>query len=145
MLAWYIYNLMSAPKEDTSRIASTSGYVGGISRSDLQSEVDDSRFTTSMNVIWNFANGAVESQDAYVGNLEVNSRDVYIEVVLASDTSDVIYSSPIIPRGQALSQFKLDRVLPVGSYDAICTYHLIDENEETVSELSVQVTINVLS
>ena len=49
--------------------------------------------------------------------------------------NEVVYSSPVIPIGSQLTDFKLDKPLSPGKYRAICQYVLIDD-EENQAEIS---------
>ncbi len=100
-------------------------------------------FTVNMSNIWNYESGDATSEDAYVGNLEENSNDVYFDVVLANDEQKIIYSSPVIPRGGELKDIKLDEPLQKGQYECVLIYHLIDDEQNTVGTLRVGIEIVV--
>jgi hypothetical protein len=93
--------------------------------------------------VWHFATGDAVSEDAYVGNRTENTNDVYFDLFLASDESNPILESPVIPRGGAFENFALDAKLDAGTYDCVMVYHLVDENQDTVSTLRVEVTVIV--
>lgn len=95
-----------------------------------------------MNSTWNFASGDVPSENAYVENAETNTNAVYFDVV-RTDTEETIYESPILPVGSHIEAITLDSNLPAGTYDCILTYHLIDEDEETVSTVKMTLTVNI--
>jgi hypothetical protein len=78
-----------------------------------------------------------------VENVEKNTNDVYFDILLAEDESHVIYQSPVIPRGGHIEKIALDEDLEPGTYDCICVYHLIDEDQNTISTLRVTLTIIV--
>ena len=105
-------------------------------------------YTVTMNNEWTFSDGLAISEDAYVENVEDNGTDVYFDVFLSdADTENednAIYKSPVIPRGGYLENISLDKDLDPGTYDCICVYHLIDEDQNTLSTLRVSVTISVL-
>ena len=48
---------------------------------------------------------------------------------------------PIIPVGSYLENIALDTALPAGTYDCILTYHLLDEENVSISTLKLTVTI----
>lgn len=100
-------------------------------------------YSVSMNTTWNFATGDSISEDAYVENLEENTNDVYFDVFLADNEEEAIYESPILPRGSELNGIALDKVLAAGTYDCIMVYHLVDENQNTISTLRIAFTINI--
>ena len=100
-------------------------------------------FEASMTNEWHFANGEAASEDAYVANVVNNTNDVYFDVVLAEDESKVIYESPVIPRGSNLEKIVLDTPLDAGTYDCVLIYHLVDDNQKTISTLRVSITVIV--
>lgn len=114
---------------------------------DLIAEVEsntDAAYTVSMNIDWNFEDGSSPSSNAYVENDVSNSRTVYFDLILA-DTSEVVYSSPYIPLGSKLTDFALDKDLDAGDYIAIVEYHLVDDDHNEVSTVSVTVTLHILN
>ena len=100
-------------------------------------------YEASMNTTWTFATGSDVSEDALVANVEGNTNDVYFDVVLAEDEEKVIYKSPVIPRGGELKNIALDTPLDAGTYPCVCIYHLIDENQKTLSTVRVGITVIV--
>lgn len=94
-----------------------------------------------MTTTWHFETGDAASRDAYVANVAENTNDIYFDVFLAEQEDEPIYQSPVIPRGSELDEVILDKSLDVGSHDCIMIYHLINENQETVSTLRVAFTI----
>lgn len=106
---------------------------------EAEAGVPSGYYTVTMNPTWHFANG--ESSDAVVVNVEENTNDVYFDVVLVDDEEKVIYSSPIIPRGGRLEAIELDETLDAGTYDCIVIYHLVDEEQNTLSTLRVSLQI----
>ena len=99
-------------------------------------------YETIMNSTWNFANGESPSSNAYVENAEANTNSVYFDVTLA-ETEETIYESPILPVGSHLENITLDSNLSKGTYDCIVTYHLLDEENISISTLKVTLTIIV--
>ena len=117
-----------------------------------QEFVEPGYYTVSMDTDWHFSKGDAISDDAWVDNLVENTNDVYFDVVLVDDEENVflaeneeeaIYQSPVIPRGSYLEQIALDKPLEKGIYDCVIVYHLVDEEQETVSTLRVAFTITV--
>jgi hypothetical protein len=105
--------------------------------------VEPGYYEASMTNTWHFADSKSVSSDAYVANVEGNTNDVYFDVFLASNENDPIIQSPIIPRGAEYDQISLGKELDAGTYDCVLIYHLIGENNETVSTLRVGITIIV--
>lgn len=99
-------------------------------------------YETRMNANWTFPNGKSKSTNAYVENADTNTNDVYFDVI-RSDNNETIYSSPIIPIGKHIEKFKLDKNLSAGTYNCVCRYHLVDDDQNTVSTLNVSVTVTV--
>lgn len=105
--------------------------------------VEPGYYVCNMDTDWTFEKGDSVSKDARVDNVSDNTNDVYFDVFLASDESTPIYCSPVIPRGAFLEHIALDTPLDAGTYDCIVVYHLIDDNQETISTLRVAITITV--
>lgn len=110
---------------------------------EAQEFVEPGYYTVSMDTDWHFSKGDAVSDDAWVDNLAENTNDVYFDVFLADNEEEAIYQSPVIPRGGYLEQIALDRALDQGTYDCVIVYHLIDEEQETISTLRVAFTITV--
>jgi len=105
--------------------------------------VEPGYYNAQMTMEWHFATGDAESDNAVVVNDSSNTNDVYFDVFLAEDESTPILQSPVIPRGGELNNIKLDTPLGAGKYDCVMIYHLVDENQDTVSTLRVGFTIVV--
>lgn len=105
--------------------------------------VPEGYYTVTMNPTWHFASGREASYDSVIENVESNTHDVYFDVVLEEDEGKVLYSSPIIPRGGRLEAVELDEALDAGTYDCVVIYHLVDEEQNTISLLRVALQIVV--
>lgn len=123
-----------------------------VTQDNIEEVVDDMKeekpvkpgyYTVTMNNIWHFKAGDAVSEDARVENVEGNTNDVYFDLLLASDESKVLYKSPVIPRGGKLENIALDTPLEDGEHECIVEYHLIDDDQNTVSTLRVKVTVVV--
>lgn len=108
-----------------------------------QEFVEPGYYTVSMDTDWHFGKGDAVSDDAWVDNLIENTNDVYFDVFLVENEDEAIYQSPVIPRGSYLEQIALDKPLEKGVYDCVIVYHLVDEEQETISTLRVAFTITV--
>lgn len=104
----------------------------------------DEAYTVAMSVDWDFEDGASTSRNAYVQNHVSNSRTVYFDLVMA-DTLELVYSSPYIPVGSTLRDFALDKDLEAGDYLAIVEYHLVDDDHNELSTVSVTVNLHILN
>lgn len=100
-------------------------------------------YTVWMNYEWHFATGDAVSEDAYVENMATNTNPVYIDLFLAEDEENAIYKSPVIPLGSSLQNISLDTPLEAGTYDCVAVYHLVDDDQNTLSTLRVTVTVIV--
>lgn len=105
--------------------------------------IEPGYYNAQMTNVWHFRSGDAESEDAYVANAEGNTNDVYFDVVMADNEEEVILASPVIPRGAELENIKLDKDLDPGTYDCVMIYHLVDEEQNTVSTLRVGLTVIV--
>ena len=98
-------------------------------------------YSTQMSTTWHFATGDAVSEDAYVKNDAGNTNDVFFDVFLESNEDEPILQSPVIPRGSELNEISLEKKLDAGTYDCVMVYHLIDDEQNTVSTLRVAFTI----
>lgn len=105
--------------------------------------VEPGYYTVNMATEWHFATGDAVSDNARVDNMAGNTNPVYFDVFLAEDESKPVYSSPVIPVGSFLENIALDSPLAAGEYDCVIVYHLVDENQKTISTLRVTMKIMV--
>lgn len=113
-------------------------------KEELNQPVEDAYYTTSMTIDWNFYDGKSVSTNAYVANITANKRTVYFDVNLA-DTGELVYSSPYIPVGERMEEIMLDKELAKGDYPAIITYHLVDDEHQEITTVSVAITLHILN
>lgn len=130
------YNLANRPAETQApkpeRAISEGLVVDGQVENKKASEAT---FTTDMNMIWTFPSGTRVSNNAIIGNSASNAYECYFEVYLDDAEQTLLYSSPVLPVGKRLDTLKLDQSLPDGTYEALCTFHLLDD-EDATKELS---------
>lgn len=112
----------------------------------MREEVAEGMFECQMSMTWTFADGKAESQNAYVANSINNTHPIYFDVYM-QDTEELLYSSPVLPVGTDLKNFKLDKELSAGNYQAIVMYSLLKDvdSQEEISNAGFVVTINVLN
>lgn len=134
--------LSGASEKDERKAIVTPDNVDEIITDFQDNKVEEGMYEVTMNNYWEFANGDSASSNAYVENSTANTNDVYFDVV-RSDTGENIYSSPIIPIGSHLEDITLDQSLEAGEYACVLTYHLLNENEESISTLNINLTIKV--
>lgn len=109
----------------------------------LTETVADGMFEVNMNTSWSFSDGKSASSDAYVANGLANRYPITFEILLNGEEN--IYTSTLIPVGKQIKDIILEKDLEPGSYDAVCMYHLWDEDGEENSSLGVNVRITVAS
>ncbi len=100
-------------------------------------------YTAEMNYEWHFPSGDTPSTNAYVRNHPTNETAVYFDVVLKEDESKVIYKSPVLPVGSELSDITLTENLGAGTYNCVCIYSLVDDDQNVLSTLRVTLTVVV--
>lgn len=100
------------------------------------------QYQVTMNSTWEFEDGQSESDNAYVANSKDNETAVYFDVV-RNDTQETIYQSPVIPVGQDISNIRLDQDLDAGEYECTLTYHLIDDEQNTLTTVNMWVLIQI--
>lgn len=99
-------------------------------------------YQVTMNSTWEFEDGKSESTNAYVANSEDNETPVYFDVV-RNDTKETIYQSPVIPLGEELDSIKLNQDLDAGDYECTLTYHLIDDEQNTLTTVNMWLMIQI--
>lgn len=112
-----------------------------INRMEESAAVTPGYYTVTMNTTWHFKSSSEASYDAVVENVENNTNDVYFDIVSEGDETQVLYKSPVIPRGEKLTNIALDEQLEAGTYPCVVIYHLVDENQNTLSTLRVTLSI----
>lgn len=100
-------------------------------------------YETKMNSQWTFPDGNSASSNAYVENSVNNRNTVYFTIVLREDQNTTIYTSPYLTVGSHLENIKLDTPLDAGVYDAILTYHLVDDDHKEISKVSLSLTLTI--
>lgn len=136
ILGIIIYKLLHKEPED--RRASE-----GLAVDPTADENYDPTFTTDMNMVWVFPSGKRTSTNAQIGNSGDNQYPAYFEVFLDDEDQTLLYSSPVLPVGKRLNKLKLDKTLSDGEHPAICTFHILkdEESEEEISKVSFGVTL----
>ena len=113
-----------------------------VNAADEADHTEPGYYEVTMNSTWYFEDGKATSDNAYVENSTSNNNSVYFDVV-RSDTNEVVYASPIMPVGSSLDSIKLDQELSKGTYDCVCTYHLLNDANEAISSLDLKLTLVV--
>lgn len=113
-------------------------------RASIDEPVQDGYYNTRMNVDWNFQDSKTPSSNAMVENSERNTRTVYFDLFL-DETNELIYSSPFIPVGSKLENFALDAEISKGDHTATVVYHLVDDDYQEITTVSVSVNLHILN
>jgi cytoskeletal protein RodZ len=100
-------------------------------------------YTVTQNSTWTFANGTATSQDAYVENDKENETAIYFDLIV-DETGERVYSSPVLELGAVLENFALDKPLSKGEYECTVEYHLIDDDQNTLTTTNIGVNVVVL-
>lgn len=100
-------------------------------------------YIANMTTEWHFPAGDAVSPDARVDNVLGNTNPVYFDVFLAENETEPVYRSPVIPVGSFLEHIALDVELDAGTYECVVVYHLVDEEQNTISTLRVAIQIIV--
>ena len=142
LLGVVAYLLLDKKEEPTRRNVVVNKENVGEVLEQLEAPVPAGSYEVKMNSTWNFSSGDVPSENAYVDNAEANTNSVYFDVT-RTDTDETIFESPILPVGSYLDNITLDSNLPAGTYDCLVTYHLLDENDKSISTVKLTLTINI--
>jgi hypothetical protein len=112
---------------------------------DIQREIEEKvargMFETHMTTTWTFPNGNSPSTDAVMGNSANNNYPFWFELSL-EDTGESVYTSSLLPLGTTLKTITLSKDLDAGTYPAVISIHMVDENNEPVeSNMGFGVTL----
>jgi len=100
-------------------------------------------YEVKMNTMWEFPDGNSASSNAYVENVVENQNTVFFTIALSDGSNKEVYKSPYIAPGSHLENLKLDDALDAGTYNAVLTYHLVDDDYKETSSVSVKVTLTI--
>ena len=124
VLGVIIYFLLNKPEEKDERDISEGLVVG-----EVDEKAANATFTTDMNMIWNFPSGSAVSTNAQIGNSTSNLYECYFELFLDDEEQTLLYSSPVLPVGKRLDKLELNEVLPDGAHEAVCIFHILDDED----------------
>lgn len=134
--------LLRKPEEERRNVVVTPDNVEEVIDQMKDEEfVEPGYYTVTMNYDWHFTTGDAVSSDAYVENATENTNAVYFDLFLVSDEENAIYKSPVIPVGSSLRDIAFDTALDAGTHDCVMVYHLVDDDQNTISTLRVTVTV----
>jgi hypothetical protein len=76
-----------------------------------------------------------------MGNSSANTYPFYFTVELA-DTSEVVFTSGLLPVGSRINRLVLEKDLPQGTYAAVVGIHMVDENGNAIeSNVGINITL----
>ena len=102
-------------------------------------------YEARMNTEWSFPDGKSASTNAYVENVANNQHTVYYTIALKESPDEIIMKSPYMPIGSYMENIKLDTPLKKGVYEAILTYHMLDNDYKEMGTLSVTVILTIVN
>ena len=114
-----------------------------ISQMEEEAKTPVGSYEVSMNTDWVFPDSNSASTNAFVENAVTNQNTVYFTIALADDPETDIFKSPYLEVGSHLADIKLDTAPLQGIHDAIITYHLVDEEFNDISSVSMYMTITI--
>jgi predicted metalloprotease len=138
-----VYLVMPKEEEKRNKVVTQDNVEEIIDEMDQSEFIEPGYYRVSMTNDWHFPDGKSASTDAYVENVVSNTNDVYFDIFLADDEEHAILESPIIPIGGSMKDITLDEDLDAGTYDCVMVYHLIDDDQNTLSTLRITLTITV--
>lgn len=143
IIIFLLLSQKTEPEEERRNVVITPENVESVLAEidEKQDTVTPGYYTATMNTTWHFSTGNDASYDAVVENVETNTNDVYFDIVLENDEETVLYKSPVIPRGSRLEDIALDEPLEAGRHNCVVIYHLIDEQQNTLSTLRIALEI----
>lgn len=146
VVVFLMWQKLNTPQETVREVSSGGNLVvdeGNLEEieNQLRDAVEDGMFQLNMNTTWRFKEGNATSTNAYISNADVNHYPITFAVYLNGE--EEIYSSSLIPVGTQLKKLTLNKVLPKGQYDALCLYHLWNEEEEEKGSFGVNVVLVV--
>lgn len=109
-------------------------------KSQFEESVGKGMFEVNMNTVWTFPDGESASSDAYVANGTSNLLPVSFEILV---DDEAVYESTVIPVGNQIKEIVLDKDLDAGNYNAICMYHLWNEDGTEDSSFGVNIQLIV--
>jgi hypothetical protein len=140
--------LLTRPTQDSAEAVATPQRAVLVTEDNIEEAISDLSqpvevplsYRATMTTTWRFPDGASASQNAYVENSEANTTPVYFDLVLR-DSGETLLESPIIPIGASMRNIKLDKPLAAGTYPAVVVYHLVDDEQNTLTTVHMGVTL----
>lgn len=114
---------------------------------EIQAEMEEKAakgmFETHMNTTWTFPDGESPSSDAVMGNSPNNNYPFWFTVTL-SNLNKIVYTSSLLPVGAQIAEIVLEEDLDAGTYPALLTVHMMEEDgAEVESNMGFNITLVV--
>ena len=135
--------LGKTPDDEFNTVVTKENVQDAIRQLNEKDVVPIGSYEVVMNTDWVFPDGSSPSTNAYVENCINNQSTVFFTIEHAGGDGTVIYTSPYLKVGDHIEDIKLDNDLAAGTYDTVLTYHLVDDEYQEISHVSVSVTITV--
>lgn len=132
----------SEPKVEMSNVVTPDNVEDVVNQMETEEKVPVGSYEVSMNTEWVFPDGNSASTNAFVENSTANTNTVYFVVTL-DGSGEEIYRSPYLMVGSHIENFQLDTALAKGTYNAIITYHLVDDDYNDLRSVSMYMTITI--
>ena len=108
---------------------------------ETREKVAKGMFMTHMNTTWTFPDGKSPSKDAVMGNASGNNYPFWFSLTL-EDSDETLFESGLLPLGTQIGEIKLNKNLDKGTYPALVTVHMVDEQgNEVEGNMSFKVTL----
>ncbi|MBQ9493555.1 MAG: hypothetical protein IJR54_07485 [Oscillibacter sp.] len=81
--------------------------------------------------------------ECYIGNSDVNTEDMYIQICADAEMTDTVFLSQLIRPGYAFRNITLDRAFPNGDYTFYVCFTTVNNSEDGEVEITGQTTVAV--
>lgn len=110
---------------------------------EIEEKVAKGMFETHMTTTWTFPDGKSPSSDAVMGNSPNNNYPFWFEVT-PQGANEAVYTSSLLPVGSQVAEIVLDKDLEAGTYPALLTVHMVEEDgAEVESNMGFNITLIV--
>lgn len=130
------------PEEPRNVIVSQDNVDEVIQQMEEEAKVPVGEYEVSMSTTWVFPDGKLGASSAFVENSTANTNMMYFIITVDDEE---IYHSDYLDLGASLrnDDIILSKDLEAGFYDAVITYHLVDDDFGDLSQVSMRMRIQV--
>ena len=123
--------------------AAAAGDSGQLSQEELDNRSREGMITMTINPDPVFETGAATG-NLLIENAETNSHAILVEIT-RTDTTELVYSSALIPIGARVEEDTLAANLSAGDYNCVATFSYVDEaTGKILGSGELGITIHVL-